>query len=131
MIPLARLKTLRSAKSFDKFIPQEQAVVIVYNYLCPACEQYLEELKPRMEEFNDFPIARIHMNLNWVIQEAKMTGDVTEENTFLVERYGLGNLFPSTIFFKNGKLIKRVDGAQSPEQLKEHIKTIFDVDFVN
>jgi protein-disulfide isomerase len=127
VIYLARLKTLRSEKSFDKYIDQDQSVVIVYNYLCPACEQYLEEMKPRMEEFNDFPIARIHMNLKWVIQKAEMVGDVSEENTFLLERYGLGDLFPATIFFKNGKLIRRVDGAKSPEQLKELIKKTFDV----
>jgi thiol-disulfide isomerase/thioredoxin len=125
VIHLARLKTLRSVKSFDKFIPQEQAVVIVYNYLCPACEQYLGELKPRMEEFNDFPIGRIHMNLEWVIQKAEMTGDVTEENMFLFDRYRVGDLFPVTLFFKNGELIKRVDGVQSPEQLREHIESIF------
>ena len=118
---LVKVKTLRSEKSFDKFIDQEHAVVIVYNYLCPACEQYLGEMKVYEGDISDVPIARIHMNLQWVIEKAEMIGDVEEENTFLVGRYGMGDLFPATLFFSNRELKKRVDGALHPEQLKDLI----------
>ena len=125
MISLARLTTLRSEKSFDKFIEQNHSVVIVYNYLCPACERYLEDLKPRMNKFDHIPIGRIHINFDWIIKQAKMIGDVEPENTFLVHRYGLGDMVPSTILFKKGELIERVDGALRSEALKELINKTF------
>jgi thioredoxin-related protein len=122
---LARLKTLRSNKSFNQFIAQKYSVVVVYNYLCPACEQYLKDLRSNIDEFDDFPIACVHLNLKWMIEKAEIIGDVEEENTFLVERYGVGDLVPTTLFFKDSKLIKRVNGALSPSQLKNLINKTF------
>ncbi|MDP7265576.1 MAG: hypothetical protein QGH39_08460, partial [Candidatus Thermoplasmatota archaeon] len=71
------------------------------------------------------PLGRIHLNLEWVIREAGMIGDVEEENTFLVERYKVGNLFPVTLFFENRNVVKRVDGALTVEQLKDLFKDTF------
>lgn len=122
---MTKLKTLRSSKSFDKFIVQERCVVISYNYLCPACERYLDELKEIQENFFYVPVGRIHQVLNWVIKEAGMIGEVEEENIFLMERYGVGNSFPDTLFFSNGNLISSIKGYMAPDDLQEQIKQVF------
>jgi len=127
MIQMAKIKTLRSEKSFDRFIDQDKCAVIVYHFLCPACISYHDEVKTRVGEMGGIPMSRIHLNLEWVIREAGMVGDVAEENTFLVDRYGLGDQFPVTLLFENGQVIKRVNGALTAVQLKG----LFDVTFKN
>jgi thiol-disulfide isomerase/thioredoxin len=122
--------TLKSEKKFDSFIKSGNSAVIVYHFLCHGCQAYLEELKDRVDEFSDVGLARIHMTLNWVIKEAELYGDVEEENIFLRDRYDVGNLFPTTLFFNNGKLVRKVDGVLTPAQLRCVIDETFgEVDF--
>lgn len=122
---MAKIKTLRSERSFDRFIAQDRCAVVVYHFLCPACITYHDEVKINIGKLGEIPVGRIHLNMNWVIREAGMTGDVEEENTFLVDRYGVGDQFPVTLLFENGKPVKRVNGALTAVQLKE----IFSVTF--
>ena len=124
---MLKLTTLRSEKGFDNFISSDASVVIVHHFLCHGCQVYLEGIKSRLEDFTDIKLARIHMILNWVIDEAGLYGDVEEENIFLKERFSVGNLFPTTLFFKNGKLIRNVDGVLAVNQLR----TIIDETFGN
>ena len=128
---MKRMKTLRSERSFNKFIDQKNCIVIVYHFLCPACETYLGDMKHGLDLMGELPIGRIHVNLDWVIKEAGMIGDVEEENTFMVDRFQVGNLFPSTLFFKNGNLIRRVDGALAPKQLKAISVKVFNITIDN
>lgn len=120
-----KLKTLRSERGFDKFISQKYSVVIVHHFLCHGCQVYLEDLKEHLEMFTDIPLARIHLTLNWVIDKAGLYGDVEEENKFLADRFGVGDYFPATLFFKEGKLIKRINGAQTGQSLREIINKTF------
>ena len=122
---MAKIKTLRAERSFDRFIDQDRCAVIVYHFLCLACVIYHDEVKTRIGELGEIPLGRIHLNLEWVIREAGMVGDVEEENTFLVKRYKVGNLFPVTLFFENGKVVKRVDGAWTTDQLKALFRDTF------
>jgi hypothetical protein len=120
-----KLKTLRSEKGFDSFISQKNSVVIVHHFLCHGCQVYLEDIKNQLKLFTDIPLARIHLTLNWVIDKAGLYGDVEEENKFLANRFGVGDYFPATLFFKDGKLIKRVNGPQTGQQLRDIIDKTF------
>jgi hypothetical protein len=122
---MQNLTTLKSEKKFDKFIENNHSVVIVYHFLCHGCQVYIEDLKNHLEEFNDVGLARIHMTLDWVIDKAELYGDVEEENKFLAHRYGVGNLFPATLFFHKGNLMRRVDGVLSIDQLRDLIDETF------
>jgi hypothetical protein len=114
-----KLTTIKSERGFDRFLSNENCVIIVHHFLCHGCQVYLENLKNNLEILSAIPIARIHMTLTWVIDEAGLYGDVEEENIFLRDRFGVGNLFPTTLFFQKGKLIKRVDGSMTADQLKD------------
>jgi hypothetical protein len=122
---MLKLATLRSEKGFDRFISQGDSVIIVHHFLCHGCQVYLEDVKSHLEDFTHVNLARIHMTLNWVIDEAGLYGDVEEENIFLKKRFSVGNLFPTTLFFKNGNLIRREDGVIAPNQLKNLIDDTF------
>jgi thiol-disulfide isomerase/thioredoxin len=122
------IKELKSEKGFDKFISGENSVVIVYHFLCNGCKVYIEDLKKNPEIFNDIGLAKIHMTLDWVIDKAELYGDVKEENTFLAARFGVGNLFPTTLFFKSGELIKKVDGALNTRQLRDIADDTFGIE---
>ncbi len=122
---LQRLTTIKSERGFDRFLTNEKCVVIVHHFLCHGCQVYLGDIKENLDIFGDIPLARVHMTLNWVIDEAGLYGDVEEENIFLRDRYGVGNLFPTTLFFQKRKLIKRVDGSLSASQLKDMAQKTF------
>jgi hypothetical protein len=88
---------------------------------------YIEDLKKNPETFNDVGLAKIHMTLDWIIDKAELYGDVEEENTFLTQRFGVGNLFPTTLFFKSGKLVNKVDGALNTKQLRNIVDQTFGI----
>lgn len=122
---MPKLTTLRSEKGFDDFISKGDSVIIVHHFLCHGCQVYLEDVKSHLEDFTHIRLARIHMTLNWVIDEAGLYGDVEEENIFLKKRFSVGNLFPTTLFFNDGKMIKRVDGVLSTHELRSIIDETF------
>jgi hypothetical protein len=121
-----KLTTIKSERGFDRFLKNENCVVVVHHFLCHGCQVYLEDLKKNLGLFNNISLARVHMTLNWVIDEAGLYGDVEEENMFLKDRYGVGNLFPTTLFFQKGELIKRVDGSMSAGQLRDTMDRTFE-----
>lgn len=129
MVPkMQKLTTLKSEKKFDSFIENNHSVVIVYHFLCHGCQVYMEDLKNNLEEFNDIELARIHMTLDWVIDKAELYGDVEEENKFLADRFGVGDLFPTTLFFHKGNLLRRADGVLTIAQLRDLIDETFTTD---
>ncbi len=125
---MPKVKELKSEKGFNKFISNDNSVVIVYHFLCHGCQIYIDDLKKNPEIFSDVNLAKIHMILDWVIDRAELYGDVEEENKFLAQRFGVGNLFPTTLFFKKGELIKKVDGSLNTQQLRNIINDIFELE---
>ena len=125
---MPKVKELKSERGFNKFISNDNSVVIVYHFLCHGCQLYIEDLKKNPEIFSDVNLAKIHMTLDWVIDKAELYGDVEEENKFLAHRYGVGNLFPTTLFFKKGEFIKKVDGSLNTQQLRNIINEAFGIE---
>lgn len=91
-------------------------VVVVYHYICPGCERYLPIYKDLAAEYTgekDLVFGKIHMQLEWMIRDAELVGDVEEENVFL-RKYDVGQKVPATMFFVDGTLKWKIEGLLTP-----------------
>lgn len=124
---IRRVYKLKDRKTFESFIANNDiAVIVAYHYLCPQCETYVKQFKKVAIEYEDdglLNFAKIHIQLQWMIEKAKLKGDVHEENVFLTS-YDVGSKVPATMFFKKGKLIWKIEGVLEPPILRGLIKKI-------
>ncbi|UCH89325.1 MAG: thioredoxin family protein [Thermoplasmata archaeon] len=118
---------LRDQEAFEWFIANSQfAVIVVYHYVCPECDSYLKQLRRLAAEYKKderLSFGKIHIQLEWMIREAKLKGDVEEENTFLVE-LDVGKKVPATLFYNNGKLKWKLEGVLPPPIFRGLIKKL-------
>jgi thiol-disulfide isomerase/thioredoxin len=125
-------------KRFDKAIKQSpRAVVVVYNFLCPACKLYLKSLNYSAGEWKEDPgplgsikFYKIHMHLEWVNDKAELERPMDEENKFLFDEYGFGKGFPVTAFFRDGELVHQVDDRLNDRVMLENIEKAFELSLV-
>jgi hypothetical protein len=120
---------LRDKKSFDSFTAHKTySIIVAYHYLCPECETYLKQFKKIAVEYeneNDLLFGKIHIQLDWMIEKAGLTGDVTEENVFLKE-LGVGSAVPATLFFRDGSLVWHPEGALPPPVFRGLVKKLME-----
>ena len=120
---------LRNKEAFESFIRNTPySVVVVYHYLCPQCESYLKQYRKHGVEYQkeeDLNFGKIHIQLKWMIDKAKLKGEVKEENTFLGE-LDVGKKVPATLFFHNGKLVWKIEGVLAPPIFRGLIKELLD-----
>jgi hypothetical protein len=118
---------LRDREAFESFIQNKPYTVIVaYHYLCPQCESYLKQFRIHGKEYQnekDLIFGKIHIQLQWMIDKAELKGDVEEENTFLQE-LDIGKKVPATLFFRNGKLVWKIEGVLVPPIFRGLIKKL-------
>lgn len=118
---------LRNKKAFESFVHEKQlAVIVVYHYLCPQCESYLRQFRALAKEYQDedgLDFAKIHIQLKWMIRKAKLKGDVEEENTFLQD-LDVGKKVPATLFYRNAKMIWKLEGVIEPPIFRGLIKKL-------
>jgi thiol-disulfide isomerase/thioredoxin len=109
-----RVFKLRNREAFESFINEKaMAVIVVYHYVCPSCESYLEQFKMHSSEEpedSDISFAKIHIQLEWMIIQAELRGFVEKENMFLTE-LGVGKKVPATLFYRDGKLKWKLEGV--------------------
>jgi thiol-disulfide isomerase/thioredoxin len=122
---------LRNRDAFDSFVETSPfAVIVVYHYLCPECETYVKQLKKLAVEYRSLKnlnFAKIHIQLQWMIDKANLSGDVSEENTFLKE-LDVGSKVPATMFYRNGSLIWKIEGVLEPPIFRGLIKKLCDAE---
>ena len=120
---------LRDKAAFESFVAQHAfTVVVAYHYLCPECETYVKHFKKLAAEYenvNKLAFGKIHIQLEWMMKKAELTGDVCEENVFLKE-LDVGDAVPATLFFQNGSLVWKLEGALSPPIFRGLVKKPMD-----
>ena len=120
---------LRDKAAFESFLAQQSfTVVVAYHYLCPECETYVKQFKKFAAEYEkekELAFGKIHIQLEWMIKKAELTGDVSEENIFLKE-LDVGDAVPATLFIKNGSLVWKLDGVLSPPIFRGLVKKLMD-----
>lgn len=89
---------------FDDYISKGLTVIDFWAVWCQPCkiqDKYIEE---HSKAFSD-------------IQFGKVNAD---DNRFLVKKYGIQTI-PTILFFKDGKVIKRLVGIQSSQIIKNEL----------
>ena len=119
-------------KRFDMHIKHSEKVIVgVYHFLCPHCHVHLNMLNALAGQYYDkaadekITFCKIHLHLDWINEKADLSRHVENENTFLLDRYDIGKSFPSTLFFRNGTLLKVVNGAKSLQEMKAIISEVY------
>jgi hypothetical protein len=120
---------LRDETAFDSIISrQKYTIIVAYHYLCPECEIYLKQFKKLASEYNnesDLAFGKIHIQFEWMIKKAELTGAVEEENVFLRE-WEVGDAVPATLFFNSGSLVWKPEGVLSPPIFRGLVKKLME-----
>lgn len=102
---------LRSRRDLDDTIARGTAVVVFYNPTCPVCKRYLpvyeDFVKKKGQEYKGVRFAKINT------REAE--GVSSEHMIFAV---------PTTVVFREGKEVKRVEGYMGEKELDDFMKSL-------
>jgi len=107
----ARPLELKSRKELEDFISKGLSVVVFYNPNCPACKRYL----PVYEGFVQKKVGSY---------KGVRFGKISTKDVQGVSSAYMIIAVPTTIAFRDGKEVKRVEGYMDEKELEDFLKSL-------